>query len=119
MSAEAQLRVKRALRHSFLVLALMAAAYVVYARAYFVGIRSSDGANYATVGRNHAEGRGLVSSVIQPGLIGIAPTDRHGQAFLIQAPFWPLVIPFAFKVTAWLALGESPENALIGLSRPA
>jgi hypothetical protein len=84
--------------HTVLVASLSVALFLVYERAYFDGIRSSDGANYATVARNVASGRGLVSSVIQPGLIDVVPTDRSGQVFVIQAPAWPLLLAAAFRL---------------------
>jgi len=84
--------------HTVLVASLSVALFLVYERAYFDGIRSSDGANYATVARNVASGRGLVSSVIQPGLIDVVPTDRGGQVFVIQAPAWPLLLAAAFRL---------------------
>lgn len=74
-------------------------AFTLFAFAYFNGLRSSDGANYAVVARNFSEGRGLTSSVIQPGLVGVVPTSKEGQASVIQAPLWPLLVAGGF----WLA----------------
>lgn len=86
------------LRAAVLVAAASAAAFLIFAAAYFNGLRSSDGANYAVVARNLAEGRGLTSSVIQPGLVGVVPTSAEGQASVIQAPLWPVVVAGAFRL---------------------
>lgn len=83
-------------------------------------LRSSDGINYATVARNVMAGRGLVSSVVQPGLIDVVPSDRRGQAFVIQAPLWPVVLGGWFKLfgasatsVAWLG-GLLTSLAVLG-----
>lgn len=88
----------RAWWNCLVVLALSTLLFAVYWQLYFVGIRSSDGANYAAVARNVATGHGLLSSVIQPGLLDVVPSGPEGQAFVIQAPLWPLLLASAFKV---------------------
>src|SRR2546428_566432 len=65
---------------------------------FFHGLESSDGLNYAVVARNVAEGHGLSSSVIQPGLMTIVPSTRAGQPFIIQEPLWPLVLGAWFRL---------------------
>lgn len=87
------------LPHALVVIAGSVAAFTLFTLAYFNGLRSSDGANYAVVARNFSAGRGLTSSVIQPGLVGVVPTSTQGQASVIQAPLWPLVLAGGF----WLA----------------
>ncbi|HEX6512649.1 MAG TPA: hypothetical protein VF157_10145, partial [Chloroflexota bacterium] len=86
------------LLHSAVVVVFTALLLAVYHVMYFQGIRSSDGANYATIARNIAEGKGLISSVIQPGLMTVVPSTRDGQAFVIQAPLWPIVLGYWFKL---------------------
>lgn len=84
--------------HCITVVLLTCASLLVYHLLYYKGIRSSDGANYATIARNFAEGRGLVSSVIQPGLMTVVPSSQAGQAFVVQAPLWPIVLGGWFRL---------------------
>lgn len=105
-----RLSASRYLTHSVIVALLTAGAFLAFRAAYFEGIRSSDGANYATVARNVAEGRGLVSSVVQPGLMSVVPSGPNGQAFVIQAPLWPLLLSYAFRI------GGATEATLLSLS---
>ncbi len=92
------------------VIAVSAVVVLACIGAYFQGLRSSDGANYAVVARSLAEGRGLWSLVIQPGLVGVVPTSTSGQAWVIQAPLWPILLAGAFR------LFGSTEGVFIGLS---
>jgi hypothetical protein len=79
--------------HSIFVVVWAALVSVVYFHYLTPGtLVSSDGCNYAAVARNCMEGRGLISGVIQPGLMTVVPTDRFGQAFVIQAPLWPYLL---------------------------
>ncbi|MBV9119806.1 MAG: hypothetical protein JOZ39_03785 [Chloroflexi bacterium] len=66
---------------------------------FFQGIRSSDGIDYVTVARNIAEGRGVTTTLVDPGLIPFVSTTRAGQPFIIQAPLWPEALGLWFKLT--------------------
>lgn len=68
----------------------------------------SDGANYAVIARSVSEGRGLVSPIIQPGLTHLARTEANQQAFIIQAPGWPLLLAQSFRL--W---GASPRVSAV------
>jgi hypothetical protein len=98
------------LLHSLLVLVLSAVACVIYYRHLTPGaLVSSDGCNYAAVARNFQEGRGLVSGVIQPGLMTVVPSTRDGQAFVIQAPLWP------YLLSQWYGLFGATSGATLAL----
>jgi len=100
----------RARRHGAHCLFAVAAAVIAlaaYHAAFFEDFQSSDGANYATVARNLLEGRGLTSSVIQPGLMKLVRTDRRGQAYVTQMPLWPVLLAAWFHV-----FGATPTAAV-------
>src|SRR2546423_6953785 len=85
-------RIRPLVVHSLIVVLLAAGTLCLYRGIYFDGVKSSDGISYAMVARNLSEGRGLTSSVIQPGFINVLPTDRQGQPFILQAPLWPTLL---------------------------
>lgn len=84
--------------HSLAVLFGAALICLVYHRYLTEEFVSSDGSNYAAVARNWMNGRGLTSSVVQPGLMTVVPTDAQGQAFVTQAPLWPILLGEWFRV---------------------
>jgi len=95
-------------RQWLVAMAAALAALGTYHVCFFQGFQSSDGANYATVARNLLDGRGLTSSVIQPGLMTQVPSTRQGQAYVTQKPLWPTLLAGWF----WL-FGATPVSAVL------
>lgn len=100
--------VREAVSHSIGVLLATGLAIAYLDGLHYRELPHSDGANYAVVARSVAEGRGLISPIIQPGLIGLARTDGREQAFIIQAPGWPLVLGQVFRLA-----GATPRNEAV------
>lgn len=91
-------------------LAILAAAAALWwfgYQTYFQGLASSDGIHYAEVGRNVAQGRGLIQRILYPGLWSYFPS-RESQPFFVHAPLLPVLLSLAFKV-----FGTSDAAAVI------
>ncbi|HEX6511650.1 MAG TPA: hypothetical protein VF157_05085 [Chloroflexota bacterium] len=80
---------------------------LVFRHLYLPDVRSSDGIDYLLVARNFAAGRGVATSVIQPGLLPLVGWSHTGQAFIIQAPLWPEVLGLWFRITGTSSAGSA------------
>ena len=82
---------------SILAIAVLSAAavwYSFYSRT-FVALSINDAMDYASIGKNVAEGRGFVSSYITP--LGLAHKGLP-HPDLWRAPVWPAVLALFIKL---------------------
>jgi len=98
---------RAALVHSTVVLFAASVALVFLHSRHYRELPYTDGANYAVLARSHMEGHGLRSPVIFPGFMTLVPTSREGQVFVMQAPLWPLLLAYVFRVVGATALAVS------------
>ena len=98
---------RAALVHSTLVLLAASAVLLFLHFRHYRELPYTDGANYAVLARSHMEGHGLRSPVIFPGFMTLVPTSREGQVFVMQAPLWPLLLAYVFRVFGASALAVS------------
>jgi len=111
-----RMRVTRrfAVGHSVVVLAAASLVLLYLHRLHYREFPYSDGVAYAALARSHMEGHGLTSPVILPGLMTLVPTSRSGQAFVIQAPLWPLLLSHVFRVFGATPLAVSVTGYVLG-----
>ncbi len=93
-----------ALLHSAAVLVGAAGTLTFLHSLHYQELPYTDGVNYAVLARSHMEGHGLVSPVIFPGFMKLVPTTREGQVFVMQAPLWPLLLAYVFRLFGATAL---------------
>jgi 4-amino-4-deoxy-L-arabinose transferase-like glycosyltransferase len=92
------------LLHSTIVLVTASVALLFLHSLHYRELPYTDGVNYAVLARSHMEGHGLRSPVIFPGFMTLVPTSREGQVFVMQAPLWPLLLAYAFRLFGATAL---------------
>jgi 4-amino-4-deoxy-L-arabinose transferase-like glycosyltransferase len=103
----------RGLVHSLVVLSAAAVVLFYLHSLHYRELPYTDGANYAVLARSHMEGHGLRSPVIFPGFMTLVPTGRDGQVFVMQAPLWPLVLAYVFRLFGATALAVSATGYVL------
>lgn len=98
---------RAALVHSTVVLFAASVVLLFLHFRHYRELPYTDGANYAVLARSHMEGHGLRSPVIFPGVMTLVPTSREGQVFVVQAPLWPLLLAYVFRLFGASALAVS------------
>lgn len=105
--AAATIPLRLALSHSAAVLLAASMVLLCLHVLHYAELPYTDGVNYAVLARSHMEGHGWRSPVIFPGFMTLVPTSRDGQVFVMQAPLWPLLLAFAFRLLGATALAVS------------
>jgi 4-amino-4-deoxy-L-arabinose transferase-like glycosyltransferase len=106
-SGAATLARRVALVHSMVVLLVASVVLLFLHVLHYTELPYTDGVNYAVLARSHMEGHGLRSPVIFPGFMTLVPTSREGQVFVMQAPLWPLLLAYVFRLFGATALAVS------------